>query len=99
MQTRKYTSCTCRCGFSIAGFGRQPIRCPNDGRRLKKAVHEISISIHPGAKVNYSSVIGEAPDLKGCYIESDVFTLGGTPCVMISGKRGAVAVAALTEAI
>jgi hypothetical protein len=30
---------------------------------------------------------------------AEVFLLGGTPCVMVDGKRGGVAVAALTEAI
>lgn len=98
MQTRKYTSCACICGFSISGFGEQPRKCPTCRRRLKETVHRVPEFIHAGTKVDYHSVIGGPVTLEECYIESDVFLLGQTPCVMIDRRRGAVAVEALTEA-
>ncbi len=97
MTFKIYEVVSCRCGFTGSGFALQPVKCPRCRRALKSKKHEIPGFVRAGAKVNYSSVIGEAPTVLGCYITSDVFVLGQTPCVMIDKKRGGVAVAALSE--
>lgn len=99
MSSRIFFAVLCRCGFSQAGFGQWLKRCPRCGGALKCKAHEIPGFIRPGGRVDYHSIIGGAVTLPGCCIESEVFLLGETPCVMISGKRGGVAVAALTEAV
>ncbi len=99
MSLRTYEVVSCRCGFTASGFDLQPKKCPRCRRVLKSQKHEIPSFVRAGAKVNYSSVIGEAPTVLGCYITSDVFVLGQTPCVMIDKKRGGVAVAALSAAV
>jgi hypothetical protein len=95
---RRFMALRCRCGFSAGGFGHQPKRCPKCSRDLKRVNHRIPDFVRVGAQVDYCSVIGEEPTLRGCFITSDVFLLGETPCVMIDRRRGAVAVEALREA-
>jgi hypothetical protein len=98
MAFRLFVVAHCRCGFSAGGFGAQPKRCPRCRRVLRSTVHRIPGFVRAGARVNYSPVIGKAPQVLGCHITSDVFVLGETPCVNIDRKRGGVAVAALSEA-
>jgi len=98
MAVRLFSILRCRCGFSIGGFGRQPERCPRCRRGLKRTTHKIPGFVRAGTRVHYSSVIGKEPTIRDCYITSDVYLLGDTPCVMLDQKRGAVAVEALTEA-
>lgn len=100
MPFRKLIAARCRCGFYGESFKELSNKaCPECGRNLKTKTHLIPGFVRPGAIVDYSSVIGEAPTIRGCIITSEVSVLGETPCVRLSQKCGAVAVEALSQEI
>jgi len=97
MSTRYFHIVRCRCGHTAGSFKDQPKKCPRCLRPLKRPSHRISDFVQPGARVNYSPITGEPPEVLDCLITSGVFVIGQTPCCMIDKRHGAVAVEALSE--
>ncbi len=96
--SRMYYQARCRCGFERSGKGHSLTLCPTCKRDLRVTVHHIPDFLRVGRRVDYHSIIGGPVTIPGAHVRSDVFFLGETPCVNISGKSGGVNVAALTEA-
>jgi len=97
MSSRYFHIVSCRCGHTAGSFKDQPKKCPRCHRLLKRTSHRIPDFVQPGARVNYSPITGEPPEVLDCLITSEIFLLGQTPCCNIDKRRGAVAVEALSE--
>ncbi len=68
----------------------------------KKKTYVVPPWLVKGARVHYSSVIGEAPTKRDCTVLEDPFLVNGpkgTWVTLIEGHRGWVACEALTEAL
>jgi hypothetical protein len=97
LSARHFHIVRCRCGHTAGSFDAQPKKCPRCHRPMKRTSHRIPDFVQPGARVNYSPIIGEPPEVLDCIITSEVFVMGQTPCCMIDKRRGAVAADALSE--
>jgi len=87
---------SCRCGHTAGSFDAQPKKCPRCLRPLKRNSHRTPDFVQLGARVNYSPITGEPPEILDCLITSEIFVIGRTPCCNIDKRRGAVAVEALS---